>query len=75
MSVIFIVLPLAILVVGGAVLAFVWGVRHGQFDDLDTPAMRVAMDDDTPARGAHTKPDAGGDAGATCENRHDGAGG
>lgn len=45
MSVIFLVLPLALLVVGAAVGAFVWSARSGQFDDLDTPAMRVLHDD------------------------------
>lgn len=50
MSVIFIVLPLAIVVAGAAVLAFVWASRAGQFDDLDTPAVRVAVDDDDAPR-------------------------
>lgn len=49
MSVLFLVLPLALLVVGGAVLAFVWSARSGQYDDLDTPAMRV-LGDDPPSR-------------------------
>ena len=46
MSVLYIVLPLALLVVGVAVGAFVWATRRGQFDDLDTPALRVLRDDD-----------------------------
>ena len=46
MSVIFIVLPLAIVMAGAALLAFAWAVRGGQFDDLDTPALRVMLDDD-----------------------------
>ena len=25
---------------------FVWAVRDGQFDDLDTPAVRILTDDD-----------------------------
>lgn len=45
MSVIFLVLPLALLVVAAAVGAFVWSARSGQFDDLDTPAVRVLHDD------------------------------
>jgi cbb3-type cytochrome oxidase maturation protein len=45
MSVIFVVLPLALLVVAAAVLAFVWSVRRGQFDDLETPAARMVHDD------------------------------
>lgn len=45
MSVIFIILPLALLVVAAAVWAFVWASRRGQFDDLDTPAVRMLHDD------------------------------
>lgn len=49
MSVLFIVLPLAILIAGAFVAAFAWAAKAGQFDDLDTPAMRVAMEDDATA--------------------------
>ena len=45
MKIIFLVLPIALVIVGVAVLAFVWAARRGQFDDLDTPAMRVLHDD------------------------------
>lgn len=46
MSVIFIVLPLAILMAAVAVAAFAWSVRQGQLDDLDTPAVRILHDDE-----------------------------
>ena len=46
MSVIYLVLPLALLIVLAAVVAFVWAARRGQFDDLDTPALRVLHDDE-----------------------------
>jgi cbb3-type cytochrome oxidase maturation protein len=49
MSVLFVVLPLALVMVGGAVWAYVWSVRQGQFDDLDTPAHRMLHDDDPPS--------------------------
>lgn len=45
MSVIFLVLPIALVVVLVAVAAFVWGARRGQFDDLETPALRMLHDD------------------------------
>ena len=45
MSVIFLVLPLALLIVAAAVFAFVWATRRGQYDDLDTPAIRAVQDD------------------------------
>ncbi len=46
MSVIYIVLPLALVIVAIAVGAFVWAARRGQFDDLDTPGVRMLHDDD-----------------------------
>jgi cbb3-type cytochrome oxidase maturation protein len=46
MSVLFLVLPLALVLVGVAVWAYVWSARGGQFDDLDTPAVRLLHDDD-----------------------------
>jgi cbb3-type cytochrome oxidase maturation protein len=46
MSVLYIVLPLAILFAACAVGAFIWAVRGGQFDDVDTPALRAVHDDD-----------------------------
>jgi cbb3-type cytochrome oxidase maturation protein len=46
MSVLYVVVPLALFIVGVAVGAFVWAAKRGQFDDLDTPAMRMLHDDD-----------------------------
>lgn len=54
MSVIFIVVPLATLVVLVAVIAFVTSVRRGQFDDLDTPAVRM-LHDEAPAKPREAK--------------------
>ena len=45
MSVLFIALPVALLLGGSAVLAFVLSVRGGQFDDLDTPPQRMLFDE------------------------------
>jgi cbb3-type cytochrome oxidase maturation protein len=46
MSVIYVVLPLALLLAAAAVGAFIWAVRRGQFDDVETPAIRVLYDDE-----------------------------
>lgn len=46
MSVLYIVLPLALLFAAGAVGLFVLSARHGQFDDLDTPGERILHDDE-----------------------------
>jgi len=45
-SIIYLVLPLALLIVLAAVVAFVWAAKRGQYDDLDTPALRVLHDDE-----------------------------
>ena len=59
MSVLFIVIPLAILLAFGALAAFFWAVHRGQYDDLDTPAMSVLFDD-ADARGGVASGVAGG---------------
>jgi len=46
MAVLYIVLPLAIVLAAGAVWAFIWSAKSGQFDDLDGPAERILHDDD-----------------------------
>ena len=46
MSVLFVLLPLALAFAGGAVWLFVWAVRSGQFDDLETPAVRMLLDEE-----------------------------
>jgi cbb3-type cytochrome oxidase maturation protein len=41
----YVILPLALIVAAGAVAAFVWSVRSGQLDDLETPQRRMLHDD------------------------------
>jgi cbb3-type cytochrome oxidase maturation protein len=42
---IFVLLPLALLIAGVAVGFFMWAAWSGQFDDLETPAVRILFDD------------------------------
>jgi len=51
---IFVLLPLALLIAAIAVGLFIWAARTGQFDDLDTPAVRMLFDDEEPQRQART---------------------
>jgi cbb3-type cytochrome oxidase maturation protein len=44
MSIIFVILPITLLLSLGAVLAYSWATRSGQFDDLATPAVRALHD-------------------------------
>ncbi len=46
MSIVYILVPLAMLLAGLAVGAFVWSARRGQLDDLVTPALRMLHDED-----------------------------
>jgi cbb3-type cytochrome oxidase maturation protein len=41
-----ILVPVSCLLLGIAIAAFLWAVDRRQFDDLDTPALRVLLDDD-----------------------------
>lgn len=50
MELILVLLPFALLFAGIALALFVWAARSGQFDDLETPAVRILFDDDKPAR-------------------------
>ena len=45
MTVIFLLITVGAVVAGGFLVAFVWAVRSGQFDDTTTPAVRVLLDD------------------------------
>ena len=47
MTIIFLILPITLLLSLSAVVAFTWATRGGQFDDLQTPAVR-ALHDPTP---------------------------
>jgi cbb3-type cytochrome oxidase maturation protein len=65
MNILYLLIPLGLLLLGLAIAAFFWAVGSGQFDDLDTPAMSVVMDDDTrPAAEDRSKPQDGGDSSA-----------
>jgi len=47
MNILYLLIPLGLLLLGAAVAAFFWAVGSGQFDDLESPAMSVIMDDDS----------------------------
>ncbi|HKK13354.1 MAG TPA: cbb3-type cytochrome oxidase assembly protein CcoS [Gammaproteobacteria bacterium] len=48
MGILFLLIPLAVVVMAFAALALVWAIRNGQYEDLDGPAHRILMDDDDP---------------------------
>lgn len=46
MSVIFILIAVSLLVAIGFLIAFIWSIRAGQFDDDYTPSVRILFDDE-----------------------------
>ena len=45
MNILLFLIPVSIVLMGLAIWAFVWAVRRGQFDDLDTPAIDILRED------------------------------
>jgi cbb3-type cytochrome oxidase maturation protein len=45
MSVIVILILASLLVATGFLVAFIWAVRSGQYEDTSTPSLRVLTDD------------------------------
>lgn len=48
MNILVVMIPLSILLLIGAGIAFFWAVEHDQFDDLDTPKLLPLLDDPAP---------------------------
>ena len=48
MTILLLLGPISLALLGIAIWAFVWAVRRGQFDDLDTPALDILRDDPEP---------------------------
>lgn len=53
MSIIYVLIPLAILIVALAVVIFFWAVKNNQFDDLERQGHSILFDDDI---ASNTKP-------------------
>ena len=50
MNILLVLVPISVLLLAAAIWAFVWAVRRGQFDNLDSAALDVLADDARPAR-------------------------
>lgn len=46
MNIIAILIPVALLLGGLGLAAFIWSIRAGQYDDLEGAARRILIDDD-----------------------------
>jgi cbb3-type cytochrome oxidase maturation protein len=59
MDILYLLIPLGMVFLALVIVAFLWAVKSGQYEDLDGPAHRILMDDDDPmipgrARGPDT---------------------
>ncbi|MBT0586323.1 cbb3-type cytochrome oxidase assembly protein CcoS [Alteromonas oceanisediminis] len=48
MSIIFVLIPIAVIIVALAIGIFFWAVRANQFDDLERQGYNILFDDDLP---------------------------
>ena len=48
MTILMLLIPVALLLGGLGLAAFLWALRSGQYEDLDGAASRILFDDDTP---------------------------
>jgi cbb3-type cytochrome oxidase maturation protein len=48
MSIIYVLIPLAIILVSIAIAVFFWAVKSNQFDDLERHGSSILFDDDLP---------------------------
>ena len=46
MSILYVLIPLAVMLLGVAVRALLWAIKNGQFDDLESHGWSVVLDDD-----------------------------
>lgn len=48
MDILYLLIPVSVVLVFVIGIVFWWSIRQGQFEDLEGPAYRVLMDDDSP---------------------------
>lgn len=59
MNMLYVLIPLALMLLAVAVWALIWAIRSGQFDDLESHGWSVVLDDDQ-----RPPPDPDGDSGS-----------
>jgi cbb3-type cytochrome oxidase maturation protein len=47
MNILFLLIPLGLVLVASMIWVFFWAAKGGQFDDLESPAVQILLDDDT----------------------------
>jgi len=46
LEIIYLLIPVSLVLLGGILWVLMWAVRDGQYDDLEGPAHRILMDED-----------------------------
>lgn len=46
MSMLYVLIPLAVVLLAFAIWALLWAIKNGQFDDLESHGWSVVLDDD-----------------------------
>ncbi len=54
MSVIIVLVIASVVVAGGFLIAFIWSVKHGQYEDDYTPSVRMLFDDESTTNKSHS---------------------
>lgn len=55
MTILYVLIPLALALGVSGLAAFILAARSGQFDDLDTPALRALLDDSERKKNDHQR--------------------
>ncbi|MDW7745773.1 cbb3-type cytochrome oxidase assembly protein CcoS [Halomonas sp.] len=71
MSILYLLIPLSLILLGLAVWAFFWAVKHDQFEDLEGPAYRILFDEDDNDRPKGERQGSERDASSDDEERRD----
>lgn len=52
MTALYVMIPVAVIVVALAIWLLFWAIDNGQYDDLDSPAHNILFDDEDPSHKA-----------------------
>ena len=50
MAILLLLVPISLALLGIAIWAFLWAVRSGQYDDLDSPSIDILHDEAAPTK-------------------------
>ncbi len=64
LDILYLLIPVTFVLALVALALFVWAIQSGQFDDLETPAMRILFDDEAGSPGSAEPRDANRSANA-----------